>query len=240
MPGSYFPDKLADQVLWAQNFDARCAADAGGLGLSESLLESLKSANAALQAAYVKAEEPTTRTKVAVQERRDALKELRRVSRLCVSIIRGTPGVTDAQLEALGLTIPSGTRRTVPPPSEAPIVRVVGTSGRRVEIQIRREGALRGKAPHAVTTALFTHRGETAPTTQGQWQFAMNTGSTIETLAFPGGETTETFWITAFFMNAKGQSGPASQPQKVMLLPGGFLPSEQRAGSDASPMKIAA
>ena len=165
---------------------------------------------------------------------------MRRVARSCVSIIRGTPGVTDAQLEALGLTIPATGRRAIPPPSEAPILRVVGASGRRVEVELRRDGALRGKPALVKTAALFTHRGEAAPTAQGGWQFAMNTGSTSATLAFPGGEATETFWITAFWMNAKGQSGPAAEPQKVMLLPGGFLPSEMREEGGGASMKLAA
>lgn len=120
-------------------------------------------------------------------------------------------------LIAAGLTVRDTPRSTVPAPKVAPIVKIKGTSGRTVTISLLQSASRRSK-PRGVTGAtVFTHTGPVAPDDRGQWEFFASTSRTTLEIPFGASGTGDTVWITAFWHNAKDQSGPAATPVSVDL-----------------------
>jgi len=230
----YMPPKQAEQVDWSQNFATAVSVDPQVWNLPASMTTDFVALNASLQSTWTAATEPSTRTKVTVQQLRDKLRSMKVMARKMVSTIQGAPGVSDEMLVQAGLTVRKTTRTPEGAPAQKPIVVVTLVDGRRVDVELRQDMEKRGKAPNASIAVIFTHIGETAPSGPDGWTFAMQTTKTKFTLPFPAGTAGQKAYITAFWSNSKGQSSPGATPVSVDLPAGGVLPQS------VSRMKIAA
>ena len=67
--------------------------------------------------------------------------------------------------------------------------------------------------------------------------FVATTTDTTVQIAFPPSDNGDTVWITAMWVNAKSQTGPAATPVSVNLPAGGVLPQVE---AKRSPMRKAA
>lgn len=88
---SYMPDKQAQQVDWAANFNSIVGASAAAYGVPVTTMTAFAAIVATLQSAWTAASEPTTRTRVAVDAKNVALDSMKLAARNIVSVIRGTP-----------------------------------------------------------------------------------------------------------------------------------------------------
>ena len=70
------------------------------------------------------------------------------------------------------------------------------------------------------------------------WQFSSIVTRTTVELPFPPSATGTTAYVTAFWTNSLGQSGPAAAPIKIELPAGGYAPRE--VSEPVSRLKIAA
>ncbi|MEM7806680.1 MAG: hypothetical protein AAF561_01045 [Planctomycetota bacterium] len=206
-------------------------------GLSESLMTDVQNANDALQAAATLAAQPTTRTKSNIADRNQKLDDFSKISGRVVSILRGNADLTDKQLEDIGVRPLATKRKSIPAPSEAPVFTNLRVDGRTIYGELRREARGRGKPADVTGAILFTATGPIAPMGMDGWTFAQSTTKTKFTLTMPPSETETVVWISAFWQNAKDESGPASEPVSVKLASGGALPTENE---ERSPMRIAA
>lgn len=237
MRSSYMPDKQAEAVLWSANFAELVTNDPDSYGLTSVQAGAFGAVNAALQTAFVAAANPQTRTRASVARKDDAMEAMRASARGLVSIIQGTPGVTDAQKYDLGLTVRSTTPSVLPAPRVAPFLRVARVSGRTITVELRQMADRRGKPAGVAGATLFTHVGPDAPTSMGQWQFAATVTRPTVDLPFGPSGTGDTVWITAFWTNAKAEAGPSAPATSVNLPAGGVLPVEL---AEAARLKIAA
>ena len=75
-------------------------------------------------------------------------------------------------------------------------------------VELLQGASRRGKPAGVAGAMVFTFVGAAAPATMDQWQFAGNvTRPTVE-LPFGTSASGDTVHITAYWTNAKGESGP--------------------------------
>lgn len=223
---SYMPKRKAEQVAWAQTFDNVVRPNATEYGVPEELMTQFTALNSALQTAWTAAQEPSTRTRGTVAAANNALVAMKVAARNLVSIIQGTPGVSDQMKLDAGLTVRKTHPSPKPAPTESPFIQVKRVNGRNVTIELRQDAERRAK-PAAVQNALiFTYTGQSAPQDTNLWQFVMTTTNTTVQIPFPPSETGDRVWITAMWSNAKSETGPAAEPVSVNLPAGGLLPAE--------------
>ncbi len=177
-----------------------------------------------------------TRTSVSIKDRNQKLAEMKRLAGFVVKAAEANPDLTDGQRESLGLRPIESARKVIPAPKDAPFVKVLQTDGRTVYGELRQATSRRGKPADVAGATIFTHVGPTAPMAN-EWTFAISTTKTSFELPFGPSATGDTVWISAFWQNAKDESGPSSHPTSVNLPAGGALPREKE---QSTPMRIAA
>ena len=214
---SYMPRKKAAQVAWFQEFVDTVEPMPGAYGIPAPMMSAFANLNAQLQEAWKKSEHETTRTRVTIDERDVLLAQLKVMVRNLVSIIQGTPSATSAMKIAAGLTVRDKKPTPKPVPSVKPVLVVTQVDGRTVTMELRSNLTKRGKPVGVAGATVFTATGAAAPQSTDAWKFAFNTTQTKVEFPFPPSETGETVWITAFWNNAKDQSGPAATPVCVEL-----------------------
>ena len=207
--------------------------------MSTAMFAAFQAVDATLQAAWAVSSEDQTRTKGSVAATSNALAEMRAQARNLVSIIQGTPGVTDEMKIDAGLTVRKTTPTPRPSPTVAPYVEIVGTVGRTVTLRLGQSKARRGKPASAASATIFTHVGEAKPSEPGQWQYAKVTTLTSVELPFAPSETGGTVWITAFWTGTRGESGPNAQPISVELPAAGVAPNTATAARPVMKLRAA-
>jgi hypothetical protein len=164
------------------------------------------------------ASNPATKTKVVVDQKRVAKKDLVSASVDLARIATSTATVTNAMLIALNMN-----PRTVPTPRPAitsrPTVVVEDCDGRLVHIRVfDPETIRRGKAKDAVSANIFSFVGTDQPTLATQYFFQGATTRAKTQISFassiPNGST---IWLIANWVNARGEIGPASLPVSFIL-----------------------
>lgn len=235
----YLPATDEGLRTWTANFSAIIKVNYAELNLTEVQASTYGDQQTDYEAKLVAAIDPLTRGNRTVFLKDEARTLLVATTRSYARQINNTMSVTDAQRQALGLHIRDTTPSSVGVPGESPVVFAELIRNRRVKLTLRQNSNLRAKPAGVADALIFTHVGPTAPGVgSDQWQYAATISRTTMTLTAPPSETGDTLWISAFWTNAKGQSGPASEPVSVNLPAGGSLPQEQ--GEVQSPMRVAA
>jgi hypothetical protein len=226
MPENFYFGKEATVVTGSANFASVIATDFASLGLTSAQSTAFGTLNTALQAAYSAAIDPTTRTRVTIAQKNLALKNMRSSAILLSKIIYATSTVTDAQLIGLGL-LPRSTRTPIPAPSTAPVVEVGVVSGRLVNLRLRSADFpdRRGMEPGAKGANLYSYVGATPPADARDYHFEGMTTRTIAQIVFPADVASgATVWLSARWVSARGQLGPASAPVRFTLQGGAAVP----------------
>ncbi|MGN6506329.1 MAG: hypothetical protein ACTHM6_12280 [Tepidisphaeraceae bacterium] len=234
---SFMPVKKADQVAWAANFVAVVKPAAADYGVPESMMTAFDTINTNLQAAWTVTDTEATRTKVTIIQRDNLLKQMKALAGKMVSIIQGTPGVTDDMLASAKLTVRS-TARTKPDMPLQPVVGVTRINGRDAFIEIMKAQGSRGKPARVESATIMIATGDTCPMSMDGFSYYTTTGDTKVTLSFPPSDTGTTVWVTAFWTNTAKVSGPSCTPIPVQLPAGGnYQPVNTQK---PAPMRVAA
>jgi hypothetical protein len=235
---SYLPSKKADQVAWAANVAATISGLAIPLyGVPAAVMTTFTTANTNLQTAWAAAQNPATRTKGTIAAANNALITMRAAAKPVVGFVQANPAVTDTMKVNAGMTVRKTKPSPKPTPDQSPNIEVDSVSGRTVTIRLRQDADKRAK-PTAVQNALvFSYIGAVAPMETNLWTFvATTTASTLE-IPFGPSATGDTVWITAMWVNAKSETGPAAKEISVNLPAGGVLPVTEEK---TSPVRRAA
>jgi hypothetical protein len=135
-------------------------------------------------------------------------------------VIQAYPPLTNTQRVALGITVPDEEPTPVPPPADPPVLTIVSTLGRTVELQLRdfNNTEKRGKPANVAGATILMYVGEEAPIDPAQWQFCLNTTKTTIHYDFaPSVPAGSKVWLIAFWRNRKDQSGPAAVPASTRI-----------------------
>ena len=225
MPRNFYYGKTADVVAGSDNFASLIATGFAGYGLTSAQATAFGTLNAALQTAWSESFEPTTRTRVAIATRNQAVKNMRASAILLAKIIYATPTVSDAQLVGLGL-LPRATRTPIPAPTTAPVVEVGVVSGRVVNLRLHPADAeRRGIEAGARGANVYSYVGPTPPTDPRDYHFEGMATRAITQVLFPNDVPSgATVWLSACWVSGRGQTGPASAPVSFTLQGGAALP----------------
>lgn len=227
MPSSsYMPDKVADQVLWANTFNTVVSGAVAAYGVPAGLMAAFGDVNTALQEAWQASELPSTRTKGTIATRNNALKLMRETAKNLVSIIQGTPAVTDEMKIAAGVTVRKTHGSPIGVPTQSPFIKVKSINGRQVTVQLQQDVSKRCKPPGVAGATILS--ATTATESTDRWKFLRNTTrpGTV-TITFPASSTGDTVYLSAFWWNERGESGPAANPLAINLPAGGVVMDEE-------------
>ncbi|XAM00236.1 hypothetical protein OT109_02380 [Phycisphaeraceae bacterium D3-23] len=227
------PRKQADMMHWAGLFSQHLSAAPGpeAFGVTAAEAASYAALLAEAQSAYAVANDPDTRTSVAVKAKDAALARLAAQSRELVKVIKARPSVTDAQRELLGIAPRKTARKSaVARPSEAPRLTVRGVRGWTALLRLSDQAAPSRKSkPEGVSGAVVRYFvGDRPPGTLAGWEYAGTTSVTRTAFEVPGGlEPGSRVWFAASWQSPTFEPGPVSEPTMVRV---GFSGLEAGAG----------
>lgn len=228
MPRDFYPRREADIVSWTGALLDGIAKDPEGVGLTPARVERYRAVQARFAELYQRAGSGTTRTPVVIEQKREAARELEAETRLVARLVRAQPELPVARLAGLGLPVrQSGT--TVHRPTEAPEVKVESMRGHRMHVQLSESPTGRRARPARVANAAIyvCARGD-EPDHRTDWRYVMSTSKTTATVDFPPDLQPGTrVWVTARWVNAKGQEGPGATPAGDWIGFGGMAPVRQ-------------
>jgi hypothetical protein len=107
----FIPGREPELVTWSADFLANVIAiGATNIGLVAAQQTALQAAVNAFTSAYGVANDPATRTRPAVAQKRSKKEQMLAIVRQLAGVIQRHPGTTDAQRAQLGLTVPAQRR----------------------------------------------------------------------------------------------------------------------------------
>jgi len=223
MATNFLPSREADLVTWSANFKAKIAATPTAYGLTAGQASAYGTLHNAFVAAYQTANNPNTRSPSNVIAKNTAMGALEANARMLARMVQATPGVTDQQKSDLGLTVRVGPT-PVPPPSDSPNIDVVARMGTTVSTRLHDgSGSRRGKPAGVAGASVFSFVGAQPPMNVNDWKFEGNNTRTAVDVTFDAGLAPGTVvWLTAFWYNPRGQSGPGCTPISAILAGGGM------------------
>ncbi|MEX0777547.1 MAG: hypothetical protein WD042_17720 [Phycisphaeraceae bacterium] len=219
----YLPKSDSGLLGWARNFGPKISASPGDYGLSEAQAAAFAAAAEAYAAAFRRAGDPQTRTRVAVVEKNAARAALRDEARELARVVRAHPGVTDEQRSVLGLTVPRPAVRRTPAPAERPTVQVVAMEGRTATLRLATLGSSRrGRPVGAIGAMVMSHAGANWPADPAAWRIEGVTTRTKVVLTLrpdiaPGSKV----WFTAKWLSPRLEPGPMAHPEMTYTQFGG-------------------
>lgn len=222
---NFYFGKDATIVSGSANFAALIATGFAGYGLTTGQAGAFGTLNTALQTAYTAAINPATKTRVTVAAKVLAIRNMRASAVVLSKIIYATAMVTDGMLMGLGL-LPRAARTPIGVPTTSPIVEVGIVSGRLVNVKLHSsDSTRRGIEIGAKGANVYSFVGPAMPTDPREYHFEGMTTRTAAQILFPDSAPSgATVWLSACWINARGQTGPASAPISFTLQGGGVLP----------------
>jgi hypothetical protein len=217
----FLPTTDAGLLAWANAFSDQVTASAVAFGLDSSLASSFATITASYQSAYDEATNESTRTKGTVANKNTQKQLLRDEAMMLAALVQAHPGITAQQLADLGLTVRDKEPSPVPPPAQAPVVTVLSVTGRVVRYKMAdaTSPSSRARPANATGCLVLSYAGETPPPANDPgWRLEGVTGRTTVSVQFPSTvEPGTKCWITAMWMNARGQFSPACDPVQTYL-----------------------
>lgn len=224
---SYMPSRKAEQVAWATHINTLLSTSAELYGVPAGVADAFNGITTNVQMKWQTATTPATRTKGSIAAANDALKAMRAAAQNIVGYIQATATVTDQMKIDAGVTVRKTHPSPIPPPHQKPYLVVTNIDGRKVTLELRQAVDKRSKPPAVAGATILS--STTGAMTAESWQFKANTTKTKITIPFPPSETGDTVYVTAFWTNAKDQSGPAADPIAINLPAGGVVLEKQNA-----------
>jgi hypothetical protein len=172
-------------------------------------------------AAYGLATDPSTRTKVAAQDK--DTKEAVCITRMRSygKRISANLSVTDAQKVALGLNVRNPHPTPRPAPATRPVLNVVSTIGNSIRTRMVDEPTptKKAKPPFVTDAEVFYFIGENPPADLVLWHYEGQATRSRFDLTLPGTLATGTkVWIAARWTNGRGEAGPVSTPVSAIVV----------------------
>ena len=236
MSFNYLPNADAAFLAWTANFATLLDNEGPIVGMTTAQVTAYVAKQAAYAALYAIADQPTTRTRPAIQDRNTVKAELATMTRGFVRIMQASPAMTDTLRRSFQITVPKS-RSTIGVPTARPTVRTVSAVQRTIVADIfdAASATKRGRAPLTAGAKVYTYVGASYPSDPTLWSYQGDYTKARVEIEMPGSVAGGSqVWIMAAWYNAKGETGPIAEPVSINIP--GFGASEL-----ASPaMKIAA
>ncbi len=219
-----FPGSDAKLLEWSTTFNAGLSANFASLGMTSAQAASYTTVHNAFATALAAATTPATRTSITIAQKDLAKKNLKHLGGGYAMMLQGNPSVSNAQREALGLK-PRVLPTPIPPPSTSPVIEIKGVTGWKVSIKLKSaNGSHRGRPPLVSQAVVFSYIGATPPADITKWVYQGQTNKLLCDVQFPSTLASgTTVWLSAQWLNAKGESGPATFPVSTVLQGGNVI-----------------
>jgi hypothetical protein len=201
----------SDRVLpgFSQNLTTKVQAKTDHYGVSEGLAAQLQvDADSYIQALAV-ADNPATRTRMAISEKNLSKKNLIFTCREVARVIQANPDVTNVIRLDLGLPVHK-TPAPIPAPAEAPVLDVLSVNGWTIRLRLHSESE-RAKPVGAAGAHLYCFVGDTAPAELSAWRPLADVTHSLTDVTVADAEPGARVWLLGRWFNAKLQNGPLSQ-----------------------------
>lgn len=213
MAADYLPDKDAELIAWLTNFVTYANANLAPLGLVAGDMTPITTNQTAFSTAFnanITAQNAAEAARAAKDTTRTTLET---VVRTLVRKIQGTPAVTNAQRQALGIS-ERGTERTpVGVPDSSPILSVDTSERLMHTIGFADSKTPTTKAkPHGVVGCqIWIYIGATPSKIPSEYHFLITDRKTPYRYDFEGEDGGKTAHYMGRWENTKGETGPWSE-----------------------------
>ncbi len=222
MAKDFLPSRDGDLLTWSANFDTRINAAPTTIGLTVIQASQYSALHTDFETALAAVTNPATRTRGAISAKDAARTPLKAMARELARIINAYPPVTNQVRIDLGLNPRNNSAAPIPAPTEAPAMEVVLAFGRTLKLKLHPiHSSSKGKPQGVQGATIFSYVGATPPAELSEWKFEGNTTRThFEVEFLPAVAAGSQVWLTAFWTNPRGQSGPACVPISAYLAGG--------------------
>lgn len=206
------PDAQGPLLAFAQNMSNKLTMNPTEYSVTAAQALSLSTKLDLYSLAYQAITEPDSRTHPKIVAKNEAKSALIAEIRMLARIIQASPTVTNQMRADLGLPIRDVAPTPWPVPAQAPLLSIVKVVGRTVHIRLIDvlNPTERGKPQYVEGASVFSFVGAEAPADIADWKFESNTTRTSYAVEFPASVPTGAqVWLTAFWYNGRGESGPA-------------------------------
>jgi hypothetical protein len=209
----YIPDTDTEFDAWQQNLLTRLKGDKAKFALADAAEGSLGDLQARWHARYtahLAAQTDAASKRAAKDEARDAyIAELRKQ----VQQTQHTPGVTDADRAALGLSARDTVRTAAAVPASRPVATIEAGVSLRHTINFFDEGTpnARRKPDGVMGCEIWCKVGDPAPTDPAQLSFVALDTATPYINNFDGADVGKTAYYRLRWLNTRSEPGPWSQ-----------------------------
>jgi hypothetical protein len=205
------PRRDADLLTWSAHFDQVLSTAAQDYGISAEQSAAYSLAHARFAQSYRLANQPGTRTPVAITSKDLARTELKKLARVVAGIVRANRIASDTQRVCLGLRPRKKTRTPIGKPTSALGMSILDVRGARVSIRLfDPESPFRTAKPRGAAYAIiYAWVGQRPPADPRSWGHVFQTTRTsYEIKLGPATRPGEEVWIAARWINPRGMAGP--------------------------------
>lgn len=213
MTQDWLPASDTELTAWLQNFLTYADANMTDLRLTAVHLAPLHAAAEAWTPAY--ADHLTAQaTASSARQHKDTVREnIETALRTLVNLIQATPVVTDAQREALGITVRSTSRTAVGAPTTRPVASVDTSQRLRHTISFVDEltPTTRAKPDGVTGCEVWVKVGNAAPADPSELKYLATDTRTPYVADFDGPDAGKTAYYMLRWVSTRGETGPWSQ-----------------------------
>ena len=205
---------------WQDNFVNRIVASTTW-GISTSDKTDLQNQQSPWKSAYVVGNIEADPTSSQRQAKRDARKVYELYVRSFVkSKLNNNAAVSNADRDALGLTVYDNTRTKQPVPGYAPFVKVetIAHLLHRLRITDPNNPLTRSKPAGASGMRVYWYVGTAAPTDFSQYTFYGIATRFLYSIKFSAGDVGKTAWYIVQYEGIRGDAGPVSLPASAIII----------------------
>lgn len=213
MAQDWIPSADTDLTAWVGNFLTYASDNLAVLGLSPAKLVPLQSAFTLWVPAYA-AHIGAQTTAQSARENKDSVRDdIETALRPLVNVIQATPSVTDAQRQALGITVRSATRTAVGAPTTRPVATVDTSQRLRHTISFVNELTPTSRAkPDGVSGCeIWVKVGNAPPADPAELRYLATDTRTPYVAEFDGVDAGKTAYYMLRWVSTRGDQGPWSQ-----------------------------
>ncbi|HEV2295488.1 MAG TPA: hypothetical protein VGR35_16685 [Tepidisphaeraceae bacterium] len=174
---------------------------------------------------YDQTSNPGIRSRSLVSDKNIQKLALLKYGRELYQIVQASRTVPDNKKIELGVHVRDTEPTPRPRPATAPDIDLLSMIGRAMKVRLH-DSTIEGRRKPAgvMGAAVFSYVGDQPPENTALWKFEANTTKTVFDIVFPETLAPGTkVWATAFWVNAKLQSGPPATPISALIQFGGMM-----------------
>lgn len=213
MATDYIPASDADFDAWQQNLVNYVVANAAALGVPPADVTSIQGFNGSWGTKYPAANTATASANAATQEKNDCRSDFEGFLRPFVGRIQSSSSITDAQRQALAITVRSTSRTAVAAPTSKPVATIDTSQRLRHTINFVDETTPTSRAkPEGVQGCeIWMKIGDPAPAGPNDVHYLALDTRTPYTVEFEAADAGKTAYYMLRWISTRGETGPWSQ-----------------------------